>query len=158
VISSDELLRSARAGTGRVDPKPRRRLAIVTCMDTRINAFDLFGAGRGEVHVIQNAGGVINRDVIRSLAISQRVLGTIAVDVMMHTDCGMLGLDETELEGEIAASGGDVGTIGGFTDVREELHKGVERLRSARELTRRDRIRGLLYDVNTSVITTIVPI
>ena len=111
-------------------PKPRKKIAVVACMDTRLHPYELLGLEVGDAHIVRNAGGLITDDVIRSVSVSQRKLGTQEVVVIMHEDCGMQGLDEP----------------GGFDDLEAELRRGVERLRSAEELPARDRIRGLIFD------------
>jgi carbonic anhydrase len=99
-------------------------------MDARIDLYSLLGLERGDAHIVRNAGGLVTDDALRSLSVSQRLLGTEAIVVVMHRDCGMEGTDEP----------------GGFDDVEEELWRGLERLRGAAELPARDRIRGLIYD------------
>jgi carbonic anhydrase len=155
VTSSDELLRRARATTVPQSARPRRRLAVVTCMDTRIDPLVVLGAAVGDLHVIRNAGGVVTGDVVRSLAVSQRRLGTTAVDVVMHTDCGTMALDEKALRAEIGDSDAARMRFHTFTDLHEELRRGVAALRGAPALLHRDRIRGLIYDVDALTLTTV---
>lgn len=110
--------------------EPRRKLAVLACMDARLNPYELLDLERGDAHIVRNAGGLVTDDSLHSLSISQRLLGTEEVVVVMHRDCGMEGADEP----------------GGFADVEEELRRGLERLRADESLPHRDRIRGLVYD------------
>lgn len=160
MTSSDELIRQARrGGEAPVAREPSRRLAVVTCMDARIDPLAALGLAFGQAHVIRNAGAVVTPDVIRSVAVSQRRLGTTAIDLMMHTDCGMLGLDEEVLRREIAADAGQSAGIAfhAFDDLHGELRRGVDALRRSPALAARTGVRGLVYDVVTHRTTVVVP-
>lgn len=111
-------------------PEPRRKLAVLACMDARLHPYELLGLERGDAHIVRNAGGLVTDDALLSLSVSQRLLGTEELVVVMHRDCGMEGADEP----------------GGFAEVEEELRRGLERLRADDRLPHRDRIRGLIYD------------
>ncbi len=144
----------ANAPTGTGDPseaKPSRRIAVVTCMDARIDPAAVLGLEPGEAHVLRNAGAVVTDDVIRSLAISQRLLGTREVMVIGHTLCGMQGLDEHELTAELAAKAGvtPAWAIESFADLDDGVRGSVERVRESPFLEHRDRVRGFVYDVQT---------
>ena len=136
-----------------MDARPRRRLAVLTCMDARIDPVALLGIERGDAHVIRNAGGLATDDAIRSLAASQRALGTEEVIVVMHDGCGLLGASDDDFAAELAADGAHPQwRLGGFTDVDEALRRSLERLRGAAELPRRERIRGGVFDPHTGVL------
>jgi carbonic anhydrase len=158
MTSSDDLIRAARAASEDVPARPRRGLAVVTCMDARVDPWRLLGAGPGDIHVIRNAGGVVTEDVIRSLTVSQRKLGTTAIDLIMHTGCGMLGLDERAFAHEIrrAEPTAEVPRFYAFGSLERELGRGVEILRASPLLTARGRIRGQIYDVATHRLRTVI--
>jgi carbonic anhydrase len=99
-------------------------------MDARMDLFELLALTRGDAHIVRNAGGLVTDDALRSLSVSQRLLGTEEIVVVMHRDCGMEGTGEP----------------GAFENVQEELRRGLDRLRNSPELPARDRIRGLIYD------------
>jgi carbonic anhydrase len=140
-----------RFATGHLDVKPARKLAIVACMDSRLDVFGALGLRLGEAHVIRNAGGIVSDDVIRSLAISQRRLGTEEIVVIQHTDCGMLKITDDGFRAELLdATGIAPGfAIESFTDLDANVRQSLGRLRSSPFLAHRDRIRGFVYDVDT---------
>ena len=152
----DQLLENNRAfaaglGERHLDVKPSRRLAIVTCMDSRLDVFAALGLGDGEAHVLRNAGGVITDDVIRSLAISQRLLGTREVMLIHHSDCGMQKVTDDGFRAELQ---GDTGVapafaIESFTDLDADVRQSVLRVRNSPFLPHRDAVRGFVYDVDT---------
>lgn len=129
---------------------PSRRLAIVCCMDARIDVYAALGLRAGEAHVIRNAGGVVTDDVERSLFLSQVLLGTEHVAVIMHTDCG-LNDDESSLREAVQDDAGvDVPfRLGAFTDPKQEIHRSLARLEASRYLPKKGSMRGFLYDVTT---------
>jgi carbonic anhydrase len=131
--------------------EPSRRLAIVTCMDSRLDVFAALGLGDGEAHVLRNAGGVITDDVIRSLALSQRRLGTRQVMLIHHTDCGLekVGDDEfrAELQGETGVA--PAFAIESFDDVDADVRQSILRVRQSPFLPHRDSVRGFVYDVDS---------
>jgi carbonic anhydrase len=133
-------------------PRPRLRVVIVTCMDARIDIFRALGLRPGEVHMLRNAGGLVTDDVLRSLIVSQRLLGSLEVMVVMHTDCGLEGLRDADLAGRVTAETQvDVPfAFGGFTDLETQLRASVERLRTCPWLPSRDFVRGFVYDVTTA--------
>jgi carbonic anhydrase len=135
-------------------PVPRRALAVVTCMDARIDVFGALGLGLGEAHVIRNAGAAVTRDVVRSLVVSQLKLKTREILVMGHTDCGMEGLDEDAVAAELAASAGARPgfTFGGFADVADAVRRSVQRLQATPFLPHRDAVRGGVYEVDTGLV------
>jgi len=110
--------------------EPKRKLAVLACMDARLDPYELLGLERGDAHIVRNAGGLVTDDALRSLGASQRLLDTKEVVVIMHRDCGLEGTTE----------------FGGFEDVEAELRRGLEQLRSDPGLPHRDRIRGLIFD------------
>jgi carbonic anhydrase len=136
---------------GHVDVRPSRRLAIVTCMDSRLDVFAALGLEGGEAHVLRNAGGVITDDVIRSLAISQRRLGTREVMLIHHTDCGMQTLTDDGFRAELQEATGvaPAFAIESFVDVDADVRQSLLRVRSSPFLAHRDRVRGFVYDVDT---------
>lgn len=123
----------------------------MTCMDTRIDPLLLFKSRPGDLHTIENAGGLATDDVIRSLLISQRYLGTRQVAIVMHTDCGLLDLDDqSENSAIFSETGVDVPfSLGGFTDLRQRLAESVLLVRVTPLLPHRDDVRGYIYDVDT---------
>lgn len=130
-----------------LDPRPRRKVAVLACMDTRIDLFPMLGLARGDAHIVRNAGGLVTDDAIRSLATSQRKLGTEEIVVVMHEDCGLHGADDDEFAAELKAEGIEPGwRLGGFDDLDKTLQAGLARLRASRELPHRDHIRGFVYD------------
>jgi carbonic anhydrase len=130
-----------------LDSRPRRRVAVLACMDTRIDLYRLLGLERGEAHILRNAGGLVTDDAIRSLSASQRLLGTEEVVVVMHERCGLLGASEDEFARLLAADGVLPGwRLGGFDDLEATLRAGLGRLRAAAELPVRDRVRGFIFD------------
>ena len=143
--------RYARNFAGSLSMPPSRRLAVVACMDARLDVYALLGLGTGEAHVIRNAGGVVTDDVIRSLAISQRLLGTDEIVLIHHTDCGMLTFtddtfrrtvqDETGIKPPWAAES--------FTDLDEDVRQSVARIAASPFLPHRDAVRGFVFDVGT---------
>ncbi len=128
---------------------PARGLAVVCCMDARIRVHRMLGLHEGDAHVIRNAGGVVTDDTIRSLAISQRKLGTRAVMVIQHTKCGMQGLDAREFRQELARDVGEEPewNVGAFDDLYGSVRDSVARLRESAYLVARDNVRGFVYDV-----------
>lgn len=127
--------------------RPGRKVAVLSCMDTRIDLYAMFGLKRGDAHIIRNAGGLATDDAIRSLSISQRVLGTKEVVVVMHDRCGLRGASEDEFTRQLAADGVlPSWRLGAFDDVEATLRHSLDRLRSSRELLVRDRVRGFVFD------------
>ena len=152
----DELLANNRAfaeplADRHLDVEPSRRLAIVTCMDSRLDVFAALGLGDGEAHVLRNAGGVVTDDTIRSLALSQRKLGTREVMLIHHTDCGLEKVTDDGFRAELAADAGVVPdfAIGAFADVDSAVRNSVRRVRESPFLPHRDSVRGFVYDVDT---------
>jgi carbonic anhydrase len=136
---------------GHLDVQPRRKLAIVTCMDSRLDVFSALGLGDGEAHVLRNAGGVITDDVIRSLAISQRLLGTREVMLIHHTDCGMQKISDDGFRAELQEDTGvaPAFAIESFVDVDVDVRQSILRVRRSAFLLHRDAVRGFVYDVDT---------
>jgi carbonic anhydrase len=152
----DELVDNAEAYAERFDGgelplPPAKRIAVVACMDARLNPYGLLGLREGDAHVIRNAGGVITDDEIRSLAISQRLLGTEEIMLIHHTDCGMLTFadddfrrqvqDDTGIKPEWAAET--------FVDLDEDVRQSIARIEASPFIPRKDQIRGFVYDVHT---------
>lgn len=135
--------------TDRTPAAPRHRLAIVTCMDARLDPWGLFNVGPGDVHVIRNAGGVVTDDVIRSLAISQRLLGTEEIAIVLHTGCGMLTFTDDEFRADLERDTGLRPTWSAetFTDLEAEVRQCVARVLASPFLHHKDGVRGFVYDV-----------
>lgn len=139
--------RAAELAAADLSPRPGRRVAVLTCMDTRIDPYALLGLARGEAHLLRNAGGLVTDDAIRSLSASQRELGTEEVVVVMHEGCGLLGADDNAFAQALAADGAHPPwRLGGFADVEQALRDGLERLRRSPELPHRERISGFVFD------------
>ncbi|HUC00349.1 MAG TPA: carbonic anhydrase [Solirubrobacterales bacterium] len=134
-----------------LDVRPARQLAIVTCMDSRLDVFAALGLGDGEAHVLRNAGGVITDDVIRSLAISQRLLGTTEVMLIHHTDCGMEKISDDSFRAELQEATGvtPAFAIESFSDVDADVRQSILRVRRSSFLLHRETVRGFVYDVDT---------
>src|SRR4051795_2296224 len=153
--NADEMMAVAAARAGELaapglDARPRRRVAVLACMDTRIDLFPMLGIERGDAHIIRNAGGLATDDAIRSLSVSQRLLGTEEVVVVMHDGCGLLGASEDDYTRALAADGARPSwRLGAFEDVEEALRHSLSRLRTAPELPAREHIRGLVFDPET---------
>jgi carbonic anhydrase len=152
----DELLANNGAYADGVEPRhidlsPTRRLAIVTCMDSRLDVFAALGLVDGDAHVLRNAGGVITDDVIRSLAISQRRLGTREVMLIHHTDCGMQKLTDDGFRAELQAATGvaPAFAIESFVDADADVRQSILRVRRSEFIPHRDVVRGFIYDVDT---------
>ncbi len=133
-----------------LSPKPRRKVAVLACMDTRIDLFPMLGLERGDAHIIRNAGGLPTDDAIRSLSASQRLLGTQEIVVVMHEGCGLHGASEDEFA-EALRNDGVLPTwrLGAFDDLEQTLRNSLERLRSSPELVGRDHVRGFIFDPET---------
>jgi len=158
----DELVANNRAfaaslPTQHHDVRPSRRLAIVTCMDSRVNVFAALGLGVGEAHVLRNAGGVITDDVIRSLAVSQRRLGTREVMLIHHSDCGMQKLTDDGFRAELQQATGvaPAFAIESFTDLDADVRQSILRVRRSSFLAHRDAVRGFIYDVDSHLLREI---
>jgi carbonic anhydrase len=136
-----------------LDPRPRRKVAVLSCMDARIDLFPMLGLKRGDAHIIRNAGGLVTDDAIRSLSVSQRLLGTEEIVVVMHDDCGLHGASEDQF-GQALAADGVLPTwrLGAFEDIETTLRHSLARLRSCPELTARDRVRGFVFDPETGAL------
>ena len=130
---------------------PARKVAIVACMDARLDVYRMLGLGLGEAHVIRNAGGVVTDDVIRSLAISQRLLGTNEIVLIHHTDCGMLTFKDDELKGQIAQQTGvrPHFAMEAFDDPAEDVRQSMRRIQASPFIEKKDAVRGFVFDVKT---------
>ncbi len=131
--------------------QPSRRLVVVTCMDARIDPLRAFGLELGEAHVLRNAGGIVTEDTLRSLLVSQRLLGTREVMVVHHSGCGMLSVRDEELAAEVV---GETGAwppmpLGGMRDLDESVRRSVAAVRDSRFLQHRDAVSGWVLDIDS---------
>ncbi len=141
-----------------LDPKPRRKVAVLACMDTRIDLFPMLGLERGDAHIIRNAGGLVTDDAIRSLAASQRLLGTEEIVVVMHDGCGLHGASEDEFAQALADDGVlPTWRLGAFDDLDATLRASLTRLRASSELPARDQIRGFVFNPETGALRDVEP-
>ena len=141
-----------------LDVRPTRRLAIVTCMDSRLDVFAALGLGAGEAHVLRNAGGVITDDMIRSLTVSQRRLGTRGVMLIQHTDCGMQSITDDGFRAELQDATGvaPAFAIESFSDLEANVRQSILRIRHSPFLMHTGAVRGFVYDVDTHRLQEIV--
>ena len=136
---------------------PKNKIAVVACMDARLNVYGALGLSEGESHVIRNAGGVVTDDEIRSLAISQRLLGTEEIILIHHTDCGMLTFtddgfkksiqDELGIKPEWAAEA--------FNDLETDVRQSISRIKNSPFIPKKDKIRGFIFDVATGLLNEV---
>lgn len=135
----------------RSSPRPSLHIAILTCMDARIRVFEIFDLVQGESHVLRNAGGVVTDDAIRSLALSQRKLGTREVLIVQHTDCGLNAVTEDGFKDELeeASSMRPPWAVEAFRDVDANVRQSLQRVKRSPYLLHTDNVRGFVYDVRT---------
>ena len=152
----DELLENASAyaetfDKGALTLPPARRVAIVACMDARLDPQALLGLEEGDAHVIRNAGGVITDDEIRSLAISQRLLGTEEIMLIHHTDCGMLTFHDDDFKAQIQKDTGikPEWAAEAFDDLEEDVRQSIARIKASPFIPHKESVRGFVYDVAT---------
>jgi carbonic anhydrase len=152
LVANNRSFAAARA-TAHLEVRPRRRLAVVTCMDSRLDVFAALGLRDGDAHILRNAGGVITDDVIRSLAVSQRRLGTEAVMLIHHTDCGMQALTDDGFRAELQQATGVAPSfaIESFRDLDADVRQSILRVRRSPFL-RQTAVRGFVYDVDTHLL------
>jgi carbonic anhydrase len=153
---TDELLQNNAAYAeafkkGDLPLPPAKGVAVVACMDARLDVHKILGLGEGDAHVIRNAGGVITDDEIRSLTISQRLLGTREIILIHHTDCGMLTFSDEELRAQIHA---EVGmkphfSMESFSDLEEDVRQSIARIEHSPFIPHKDAVRGFIYEVET---------
>ncbi len=161
---TDELLANNTAYVAAFDKgdlpmPPGRKVAVVACMDARLNPYGALGLSEGDAHVIRNAGGVVTEDEIRSLAISQRLLGTEEIILIHHTDCGMLTFTD---EVFLRSIHDDVGikpawSPEAFADLDEDVRQSIARVKASPFLPKKDAVRGFVYDVTTGVLREVDP-
>jgi carbonic anhydrase len=153
--NADEMLEVANSRADELaapglHPRPRRQVAVLACMDTRIDPFAMLGLQAGDAHIIRNAGGLVTDDAIRSLSVSQRLLGTEEIVVVMHDGCGLHGASEDEFAELLAADGVlPSWRLGAFDEVETTLRHSLARLRASPELPARDQIRGFVFNPET---------
>jgi carbonic anhydrase len=148
----------ARTYSGSLPVRPSRHAAIVACMDSRMKIFSLLGMNDGEAHVIRNAGGVVTDDVIRSLSISQRLLGTTEIILIHHTDCGLQKTTEDEFKGAIEAETGirPPWAVEAFTDAAADVRQSIGRLQASPFIPHKDQVRGFIFDVTTGGLSEVI--
>jgi len=158
----DELLDNAEhyARTfdkGNLPLPPAKQVAIVACMDARLNPYALFGLAEGDAHVIRNAGGAVTEDVIRSLAISQRLLGTWHIVLVHHTDCGMLTFTDDQFKAQITAETGirPPWAAEAFADVHEDIRQSIARIKASPFIPHTDSVRGFVYSTEKGTLTEV---
>jgi carbonic anhydrase len=136
---------------GKLPMPPAHEIAIVACMDARLETGALLGLQEGEAHVIRNAGGVVTDDVIRSLTISQRLLGTREIMLIHHTDCGMLTFSDAELKESIQKETGirPPFAMEAFADLEDDVRQSIARIKASPFVVHKDEIRGFVYEVET---------
>ncbi|PZS14594.1 MAG: hypothetical protein DLM57_14295 [Pseudonocardiales bacterium] len=134
--------------------RPKLRMTVIACMDSRLDLFGALGLAVGDAHLIRNAGGIITDDVLRSLALSQRSMGTREVVIIHHTDCGMFGMDDDAFRAELAQESGHEPPwrVPGFTDLPADVRASIEAVRNCLWVPHRDDIRGFVFDVATARI------
>ncbi len=156
---TDELLRNNAAyaadyqGASLPMP-PARKVAVVACMDARLNVYGALGLREGDAHVIRNAGGVVTEDAIRSLAISQRLLGTREIVLIHHTDCGMLTFQDHELKAAIEEETGlrPHFALESFSDLEQDIRQSIARIKASPFVPHKDSVRGFVFDVATGAL------
>jgi carbonic anhydrase len=161
--TTDELLANnadyvARFEHGDLPLPPGRRTAIVACMDARLNVYGALGLKEGDAHVIRNAGGVVTDDEIRSLAISQRLLGTEEIILIHHTDCGMLTFTDDDFRAQIHSDTGikPEWAPESFADLDEDVRQSIARIRASPFVPRKESIRGFVYEVETGRLREVI--
>jgi carbonic anhydrase len=158
---TDELLannqRYADGFTGPLPMPPAKGLAVVACMDARLNLYALLGLEEGQAHVIRNAGGVITDDEIRSLAISQRLLGTREIILIHHTDCGMLTFTDNDFKAAIQAETGikPAWSAEAFDDLDADVSQSIARIKANPFIPHKDSVRGFVFDVATGKLNEV---
>ena len=158
MANADEMLqvaaeRAADLAAPGLAPRPQRQVAVLACMDTRIDLFPMLGLQRGDAHIIRNAGGLVTDDAIRSLSASQRLLGTEEIVVVMHENCGLHGASEDAFAEALAADGVlPTWRLGAFDDLEATLRHSLQRLRTSPELPARDHVRGFIFDPETGAL------
>jgi carbonic anhydrase len=149
----------ARTFTGPLPLPPSKHVAVVACMDARLDVYRLLGLGDGEAHVIRNAGGVVTDDEIRSLAISQRLLGTKEIILIHHTDCGMLTFTDDAFKADIQAETGikPEWAAESFADLDDDVRQSLRRIEASPFVTKHESLRGFVFDVATGKLTEVTP-
>lgn len=142
---------AAAFAQGDLSMPPAKQVAVIACMDARLDVYRILGLELGEAHVIRNAGGVISEDAIRSLIISQRLLGTTEIVLIHHSDCGMLTFNDDEVKAQITAEVGIRPALAfeAFPDEVDDVQQSIARLRANPFIVNKDRIRGFVFDVTT---------
>jgi carbonic anhydrase len=158
LLANNRAFADALAAPDALDLRPSLELAIVTCMDSRLNVFAALGLRDGQAHVLRNGGGVITDDVIRSLAISQRRLGTRMVMLIHHSDCGMQKLSDDGFRAELLEATGVAPSfaIESFSDLDADVRQSILRVRRSPFIPHRDNVRGFVYDVATHRLREVV--
>jgi carbonic anhydrase len=153
---TDELLKNNEAYAASFDKgdlplPPAKAVAVVACMDARIDVHSILGLERGDAHVIRNAGGVVTDDEIRSLAISQRLLGTNEIILVHHTDCGMLTFKDEEFRGQLQEDTGikPAWSAEAFSDLEEDVRQSIARIKASPFIPSKGSVRGFVYEVET---------
>ncbi|WP_119066675.1 beta-class carbonic anhydrase [Rubrobacter indicoceani] len=154
--ATDDLLKNNEAYVEGFDKKdlpipPTKGVAVVACMDARLNVYGMLGLTEGDAHVIRNAGGVITDDEIRSLMISQRLLGTTEIILIHHTGCGMLTFTDDQLKDQIQSETGirPPFSLESFPDLDENVRQSIARIKASPFIPNKDAVRGFVYDVET---------
>jgi len=152
----DELVKNAESYAESFDKAelplpPAKKVAIVACMDARLNPYGLLGLSEGDAHVIRNAGGVITDDEIRSLSISQRLLGTEEIMLIHHSDCGMLTFADDDFRQQVQEDTGikPEWAAEAFDDLDEDVRQSIARIKASPFIPRTDKVRGFVYEVET---------
>jgi carbonic anhydrase len=156
VSATDELIENNAAyaeafGAGGRPSSPAKKVAILACMDARLDPARVLGLEEGDAHVIRNAGGIVTHDAIRSLAISQHLLGTEEIVLIQHTDCGMQKFSDKELTERLERHAGEAPPFEAhtFEDLEENLRESLRRLEESPFLLKTDAVRGFVYDVDS---------
>ena len=138
-------------GKGQLSMPPAKKLAVLACMDARLDVHKILGLEEGDAHVIRNAGGVVTEDAIRSLVISQRLLGTEEIILIHHTDCGMLTFQDDEVKRQIEKDTGirPSFALEAFPDLEADVRQSIARLEASPFLPRKNKVRGFVYDVKS---------
>jgi carbonic anhydrase len=159
--ATDEYLqhneRYAESFSGPLPMPPARQVAVIACMDARLDVYRMLGLAEGEAHVIRNAGGVVTDDQIRSLAISQRLLGTREIVLIHHTDCGMLTFTDPQLRDQIEADTGvrPIWSAEAFDDPDADVRRSARRITSSPFVPHTDQVRGFVFDVATGRLSEV---